>query len=85
MAEVTVKIWLGPSNQKALRVRKGSNLRSALMEAGFSPYQGRFRQLNCKGLGLCGSCKVLVAEESQLWERRSCQIQCFNDLEIKLQ
>ncbi|MCB0404213.1 MAG: hypothetical protein KDD51_05460 [Bdellovibrionales bacterium] len=85
MAEVTVKIYWDAARVAEIRVRRGATLRSALLEAGFSPYQGRFRQLNCKGLGLCGSCKVLVAENSQLWERRSCQIRCFNDLEIKVQ
>lgn len=62
----------------------GTNLRSALMEKGFSPYVGTFNNLNCKGLGICGTCKILVNDNGALWERRSCQIQCFQEMEIRL-
>lgn len=62
----------------------GINLRTHLLGNGFSPYRGKFTTLNCKGLGICGTCKILVNENGALWERRSCQIQCFKEMEIRL-
>ncbi|NBX82440.1 hypothetical protein EBQ90_05050 [bacterium] len=35
-------------------------------------------------MGICGTCKVRVKENGEWWEKRSCQIQCFNPLEIQL-
>ncbi len=69
----------------ALCVNSGVNLRVALLGALVSPYSGVNRRLNCKGLGVCGTCKVLVRENGEWWSRRSCQIQCFQDLEIQLE
>ena len=62
----------------------GANLRTTLIENGLSPYIGSFNKLNCKGLGVCGTCKILVHDNDALWERRSCQIQCFHEMEIRL-
>ena len=66
------------------KISPGENLRAALIRFGLSPYEGKFNKLNCKGMGVCGTCKVLVREYGSEWERRSCQIQCFQDLEIRL-
>jgi ferredoxin len=41
-------------------VPAGANLRQEAMKAGVQLYQGPDRILNCRGLGLCGTCKVLV-------------------------
>ncbi len=71
--------------ESVFSVAPGETLRSALIEHGLTPYRGPFQQLNCKGLGICGSCRVLVRENGQLWSRRSCQIRCFQDLEIELE
>lgn len=38
----------------------GANLRRVLLQHGRSPYNGRARQLNCRGLGSCGTCAVEV-------------------------
>ena len=43
-----------------LEVPSGANLRAEAMKAGIQIYQGFDRLLNCRGLGLCGTCKVLV-------------------------
>jgi ferredoxin len=43
-----------------LDVPQGANLRSAAREAGIEVYKGIEKYLNCRGLGLCGTCKVLV-------------------------
>lgn len=63
----------------------GETLRAALLRHALSPYRGAFRSMNCKGLGVCGSCKVLVHENGSLWPRRSCQIRCFQDMQIELE
>ncbi len=67
-----------------LSVEMGTNLREALIQNGLSPYEGAFKGLNCKGMGICGTCKIVVSESFEDWERRSCQIQCFHDLKIRL-
>ncbi|MFM8313551.1 MAG: hypothetical protein ACKOA8_04640 [Deltaproteobacteria bacterium] len=86
MAEDNVKLtlWDRAGNCNERVVELGSNLRKQLMEMGFSPYEGKFKNLNCQGMGVCGTCKVYVREQGEDWERRSCQIQCFQDLEIRL-
>ncbi len=63
----------------------GQNLRDALLKAGLTPYVGKNGFLNCKGMGICGTCKVLVVSGEQKEEKRSCQIQCFKPMEIELQ
>lgn len=68
-----------------LRAARGETLRQALLDEGCSPYQGYFRQFNCGGMGICGSCKVKQWENGEWWERRSCQIRCFQDLEIQVE
>jgi len=65
-------------------IELGANLREALMSIGANPDEKKFVQLNCKGMGICGTCKVLVCEGEIDWEKRSCQIQCFQDMEIRL-
>jgi ferredoxin len=43
-----------------IEVPVGSNLRQEARKAGIEVYRGLERYLNCRGLGLCGTCKVLV-------------------------
>src|SRR6516162_5569132 len=48
-------------NEKTeIEVPIGSNLRQEARKAGIEVYKGIERYLNCRGLGLCGTCKVLV-------------------------
>ena len=48
-------------NEKTeIEVPVGSNLRQEARKAGIEVYKGIERYLNCRGLGLCGTCKVLV-------------------------
>ena len=37
---------------------EGANLRRVLLDHGLSPYNGRAKQINCRGLGTCGTCAV---------------------------
>ncbi len=43
-----------------IEVPAGANLRQEARKAGIEVYKGLERYLNCRGLGLCGTCKVLV-------------------------
>jgi ferredoxin len=81
---VSIKVELGTGQTRELFVKRGSNLRDALLAAELSPYQGYFRTMNCHGLGVCGSCIIKIQENGEWWERRSCQIPCFRDTEIQL-
>lgn len=81
---ITLTVFERDGEKSFHSVLIGSNLREVILALGFSPYQGKFKNLNCKGMGVCGTCKVLVREGDQDWDRRSCQIQCFQDLEIRL-
>ena len=82
--KVKISIHQGKKTQ-VIEVMSGTNLREALLSAGFSLYQGAFVQFNCRGFGVCGSCKVRRLERGQWWERRACQIRCFQNLEIQLE
>lgn len=80
---ITVRIPAGDS--RVIFAHHGETLRAALLRQDCSPYRGRFRKLNCGGMSVCGSCRVRVLEEGELWERRSCQVRCFQDFEIEVQ
>jgi len=62
----------------------GTTLRKVLLQNKLSPYRGEKKVFNCRGMGICGTCKVLIKENDQWFERRSCQIQCFHPMEIQL-
>lgn len=48
------------NEKKEIEVPQGTNLRTEAMKAGIQVYKGLDRYLNCRGLGLCGTCRVLV-------------------------
>jgi ferredoxin len=48
------------SQKTEIEVPQGSNLRQEARKAGVAIYKGLDRYLNCRGLGLCGTCRVLV-------------------------
>lgn len=43
---------------KVVTVPSGANLRESLMDAGVTLYPFVFALLNCRGKGLCGTCRV---------------------------
>ena len=43
---------------RAVRVARGTRLRTALLENGLTPHNGRAQLINCRGLGTCGTCAV---------------------------
>lgn len=46
--------------KQEIEVPAGANLRKEAMKAGVAVYSGIDRYINCRGLGLCGTCCVLV-------------------------
>ncbi|MBX7103535.1 MAG: (2Fe-2S)-binding protein [Gemmataceae bacterium] len=48
------------NEKKEIEVPAGSNLRQEAIKAGVEVYPGIHKYLNCRGFGLCGSCKVYV-------------------------
>jgi ferredoxin len=48
------------NEKKEIEVPAGANLRQEATKAGINIYGGLDRYLNCRGNGLCGTCRVLV-------------------------
>src|SRR6516162_9378629 len=48
------------NEKKEIEVPVGANLRTATRAAGIEVYAGLSRYVNCRGHGLCGTCRVLV-------------------------
>ena len=48
------------NEKKEIEVPAGANLRKELQRVAIEVYNGMERYLNCRGLGMCGTCKVLV-------------------------
>jgi ferredoxin len=50
------------TEKKDIEVPAGSNLRQEAMKAGIDIYPWYAKLFNCRGNGLCGTCKVLVTK-----------------------
>jgi ferredoxin len=50
------------NEKKEIEVPEGANLRDEAVKAGIDVYKGLTRYLNCRGLGMCGTCRVLVTK-----------------------
>jgi ferredoxin len=50
------------NEKRELEVPAGANLRQEALKAGIQVYPGVTRYLNCRGNGLCGTCKVLITK-----------------------
>ena len=46
--------------KQEIEVPQGANLREEARKAGIQVYKGLDKYLNCRGFGLCGTCKVYV-------------------------
>lgn len=84
---------------KDVQVPEGRDLRTIAAEHGIQIYGGLNQYLNCRGRGLCGTCKVRVkpqdvlsaktkAEEAKLPQtdptvRLACQTFVFGDCEVQ--
>ena len=50
---------------ESLEVGKGANLRKSLQFDDKTPHSGVWTKVNCMGLGLCGSCWVIVVDGAE--------------------
>src|SRR6516225_12378888 len=50
------------NEKKEVEVAEGANLRDEALKVALPVYAGMNRFLNCHGLGLCGTCRVLVKQ-----------------------
>jgi ferredoxin len=63
------------NEKQDIEIRAGSNLRQEARKAGIEVYRGIDKLINCRGLGLCGTCRVLVKKGMEnlsakgSWER----------------
>jgi ferredoxin len=63
------------NEKQDIEVPAGSNLRQEARKAGIEVYRGVDKLINCRGLGLCGTCRVLVKKGMEnlsakgSWER----------------
>src|SRR5438270_6337334 len=48
--------------KKEIEVEPGANLRAEAMKSGIQVYKGLSKLLHCPGIGLCGTCRVLVKD-----------------------
>lgn len=59
--------------KKSIEVADGANLRKAALKEGIQIYSGPHTVVNCRGLGQCGSCTVLVksgqVSPKGMWEK----------------
>jgi ferredoxin len=53
-------VFVNEKDKQEIEVEAGANLRSAARNQGVEIYKGLARTLNCRGFGLCGTCRVLV-------------------------
>jgi ferredoxin len=83
---------------QVVEAKSGQKLRGVAQDAGINIDRELFRGLNCRGLGLCGSCKVWVhpgdanaVNSPSLWERihglrggrrLACQVRVMGDVEV---
>lgn len=48
---------------KMITCDRGSNLRQILIQKGINLHNGNATKINCRGIGTCGTCAVLVEGE----------------------
>jgi ferredoxin len=53
------------NEKREIEVPQGANLRKEAQNAGIEVYRGLERYLNCRGNGLCGTCRVLVKKGTE--------------------
>ncbi len=59
------------NEKETIEVEAGSNLRQVALQAGIALYNGVERYLNCRGMGMCGTCKVLVKSGMENLNRKT--------------
>jgi ferredoxin len=60
---------------RTLTVPAGANLRESLLDSGVEVYPFAFALLNCRGRGICGTCRVKVTQgEENLSPRTTAEL-----------
>lgn len=59
---------------KEFQVAEGQDLRTVAIEQGVQLYAGMHQLLNCRGKGLCGTCKVRVKPQDVCSEKTGAEI-----------
>jgi ferredoxin len=88
---------LHEGTETTVTVERGTNLRRALLESGFTPYTAITRRANCGGRGICATCGVWVeageprpvhwhdwAAHRFGYPRLSCQITVEGDMTVRI-
>jgi len=65
------KIIVLNEQKKEIEVPAGTNLRQALRDAGVPVYAHIHKYLNCRGLGLCGTCAVTIKKGTDQVSKKS--------------
>lgn len=63
MCSMNEKVWLTYLCGEKIyhyEIKRGTNLRKALLEKGHSPYTSLTQKLNCGGRGMCATCGVWI-------------------------
>lgn len=50
------------NEDKRVEVEDGANLRKVALRHGINPYKGFDKIFNCRGFGLCGTCRVEIVD-----------------------
>jgi ferredoxin len=74
---------------KTIECQRGENLRQVLLQNGIDLHNGGAKVINCRGLGTCGTCAVLVEGEVSLPPhsptknlRLACQTKVLGDVRV---
>jgi ferredoxin len=74
------------NEKKSVEVSDGANLRKVALKNGVQIYSGPHTLLNCRGLGQCGSCTVLIksgdVSRKRLWEKVRAALGPFLSLKL---
>lgn len=62
MKDLVDLTYTSEKGEEKWQVPRGTNLRTALLKAGYSPYASIAQKLNCGGHGLCATCGVWIIE-----------------------
>jgi len=84
MRNVTIRVQKRDGTLGIVIGASGMNLRKGLLENGFSPYPELGFGVHCGGMGVCGTCRVGLKYDGMIRVRRSCEVRCFEDLEIQI-
>ena len=73
-----------PNEDRTIEVPYGANLRRAALDNDIDIYGFPFNISNCRGHGLCGTCKVRVEPETNLNDRTNAEIRKLKASPLRL-